>query len=142
MFSSYFNTDKRPTNGTELLQVLRDTVDALDETIAREKRGGVARIGDASNGHDVSDVADRLTELLTVRSILASNATGLAKMGDRLNSEDAYGTGKNAIDMAMVMWTSDLIAHSRNLDRRDRLETFAKVKCYGELVNLVKPGMY
>jgi hypothetical protein len=44
--------------------------------------------------------------------------------------------------MAMVMWTSDLVSHSRSLDRRDRVEQFAKVKVYGELVNLVKPGMY
>ena len=142
MYSLYFNTDKRPTNGTELLQALRDAVDALDDRIAREKRSVVARIGDSSHGHDVSDVADRLTELLTVRSILASNAKSLAKLGDELNSNDICKTGKSAIDMAMVMWVDDLIAHSRNLDYRDRAETFAKVKCYGELVNLVKPGMY
>ena len=142
MFSQYFNTDKRPTNGTELLKILTETVDGLDTAIAREKRGVLSRIEDANHGHDVSEIGNRLVELLTYRSILASNATALEKLGDKLNSENVHGTSKNAVDMAMALWTGDLVSHSRNLDRRDRVEQFAKVKVYGELVNLVKPSVY
>ena len=49
---------------------------------------------------------------------------------------------ENAVDMAMALWTGDLVSHSRNLDRRDRVEQFAKVKVFGELVNLVKQSVY